>query len=445
MNKNKTINKIYEKKINTSLNSSSAKNKESILLTDRNLIPRRSNYSFYYCPNKSNNNSRRNINNQNIMNNKINNNNINKISSNNKIGIHKGFVIKNNSKKKVNNLPMVQRRPSRLYNESSIIKIQSIVRGYLLNKKLDKYLRYYIQINNAIQIIEKIFTRKIFHILKENKNNRKNYKFKNIYYSNKSQNASNNIEINIELQSKINELINEKKELQNNYENLKEFIKKYKELEIQNRLMRNEISKLKQKNNELLKQINQNKNPLFNNKIKMNIYKRYIIQKQNDMNINIISPKRFGIIYRKYDNLNKEIKQNNNNKDFFTLGSDGRDNEEIIQEEKIMNKLRILFNNKENKIKFILFKAFIKFYYNGLFNIMNIPLNPIIISNSKSKANIISRRYNSENSNNLINCMSIKTLSETSSIFTDKRPQNLEFENKMRTSNFLIEEENKRK
>ena len=70
---------------------------------------------------------------------------------------------------------------------------------------------------------------------------------------------------------------------------------------------------------------------------------------------------------------------------------------------------------------------------------MNIPIN---ISNSKSH----NRRYNnSENSNNLFNCMSIKTLSENSSIFTDRRGQNLEFESKMRTSNFLIEDENKKK
>ena len=440
MNKNRKINKIYEKKINTSLNSSLTNNTESILLTERKAIPRRSNYSFYYCPNNANKNANRkvNINNKNIKNN-------NKNNSNNKVDVKKGIVVKKNPQKIVNNLPKVKRKTSKIYNESSIIKIQSIIRGYLLNKKLDKYLRHYIQINNAIQIIEKKFLRKIFYILKENKNNKKNYKFKNIYYNNKRQNTYNNINIlnnnekNLELQSKINELINEKKELQNNYENLKQFIRKYKELENENKLMKNEINKLKQKNNELLTQLNQNRKALFNYNMKMNIYRRYTIQKQSDMNINIIAPKRFDIIFRKYNNTNKEIKKNENNKDFFTLGSDGRDNEEIIQEEKIINKLRILINKKENKIKFILFKAFTKWHYNGLINIMNIPIN---ISNSKTQ----NRRYNnSENSNNLFNCMSIKTLSENSSVFADRRGQNYEFENKMRTSNFLIDEGNKKK
>ena len=456
MNKNRKTNPIYEKKINTSLNSSSTNNNESILLTERKQIPRRTNYSFYYCPNNVNKNVNRyinknmnNKNNINIINDKKNyiNNSINYINNKNnnskidKTDINKPIVVKKNSKRKVNNLPKVQRRPSKLYNESSIIKIQSIVRGYLLNKKLDKYLRHYVQFNNAIKIIEKIFSRKIFSILKENKNIKKNYKFKNIYYSNKSQSTPNNInnEKNIELQFKINELINEKKELQNNYENLKEFIRKYKELEIENQLMKNEINILKQKNNELLIQLNQNKKTLYDYNIKMNIYRRYSIQKQRDMNINIIAPKRFDIIFRKYNNSGKEIKKNENNKDFFTLGSDGKDNEDIIQEEKIINKLRILLCKKEYRIKFILFKAFTKFYYNGLINIMNIPIN---ISNSKSH----NRRYNnSENYNNLFNCMSIKTLSENSSIFTDRRGQNLEFDNKMRTSNFLIEDENKKK
>ena len=149
MNKSRKINTIYEKKLNTSLNSSSAKHTERIHLTERKPIPRRSNYSFYYCPNNVKKNANRNINNKNIMNNNkknLNNSNIN-------ININKGIFIKNNSRKKVNNLPKVKRRPSKIYKESSIIKIQSIVRGYLLNKKLDKYLRHYIQINNAIQII----------------------------------------------------------------------------------------------------------------------------------------------------------------------------------------------------------------------------------------------------------------------------------------------------
>ena len=532
MNKNKNKNNnnsIYAKK-NNSINSSITNN-ESVILTERKPIPRRSNYSFYYC------------------------------SKNSKKNLNKGCVIKQkNSKKKINYLPKVQKRPSRQYNsdydynESSIIKIQSVVRGYLLNKKLDKYLRHYMHINGAIKILEKIINKKVFKVLKENKK-KKNYKFKNIYYTNKRQNSFNNsnsnrnnsnryntnrIEINrnnskrnnsnrnnsnlnnsnrnnlnrnnsnsnnlnrnnsnsnnsnrnnsnsnnsnrnnsnsnnsnrnnsirinsnlnnsfrknsnknncqknIELQCKINELITEKIELQNNYENLKEFIRKYKELEKQNESLKKEIEKLKQNNKELTTQLNNNKKNIPNNynnfNINRNKYKRYVIQRQND--IKIISPKRVDLIYKKY-NPNKEIQKCEKN-DFFTLGTDGKDNEEIYLEKESLkvNKLKYLIKKKENNIKYKLFKSFVKFYYNGICNqnIMNFPIN---IANNRSPKNTINRRYNTGENNNLFNCVSIKTLSDNSSVFTEKRcHNNLDaIDNKMVTSNFFFEEDNKKK
>ena len=414
MNKNKRNNTIYGIKTNYSQNSSITNNSESLFNTERKDIPRKSNYSFYYCPKNYQNNN------------------------------NECFFNKNNSKRKTNYLPIVQRKSNRQYNESSIIKIQSVIRGYLLNKKLDKYLRHFMKINNAIKIIEKIFIKQLIEVLKRNKRNRKNYNFRNIYYSKRNDsinsiNKNQNLENNIELQTKINELINEKKELQNNYDNLKEFIKKYKELEKQNQALKNEIEKLKEKNNELLVQLNKNKRPLFN--YNLNKYKRYVIQKQKELNI--ISPKNVDIIYRKY-NLNKEIKLCDNKNGFFTLGIDGKENEEIEEKESLKkNELRFLVKNKENQIKFKLFKSFVKFYFNGLCGqkIMNIPIN---LNNGNSNTFFMNRRYINYD-NNLLNCMSIKTLSDNSSIITENKSKILELDNKMVKSNFCVDEYNKKK
>ena len=41
--------------------------------------------------------------------------------------------------------------------------------------------------------------------------------------------------------------------------------------------------------------------------------------------------------------------------------------------------------------------------------------------------------------------MSIKTLSDNSSIFTERKSQNIQIENKLVTSNFLVEDDNKNK
>jgi len=420
-NKKNNNKSIYEKKINNSLNNSLTNiNNESVNLTERKTIQRRSNYCLHY------------------------NRNNNKQSKGN-------LISHNNSKRKLNNLPKVQRKSSKNikdnhYKESLIIKIQSVIRGYLLNKKLDKYLRQYIQINGWIKRIEYIFKKKLFICLKHIRTNkRRNYSFKNIYHSNnnKRNNTPNNVnkEKNAELQIKINELINEKIELQKNYENLKEFVRKYKELEKENKEIKNENEKLKLKNKELLTKLNANKKNIFN--YNLNKYKRFSIQ--NQINLNIISPKRVDLIYRKY-NLNKEIKKNNKN-DFFTLGT-GNDDVEQDEKDELLKicKLKCLLKNKENNIRFILFKSFVKFYCNALHN-QNIMSIPIDISNIKSNISSINKRYNhnTETSNNLFNCMSIKTLSDNSSIFTERKSQNMQIENKLVTSNFLIEDENKNK
>lgn len=423
INKNKNRNRknyyINEKKYNNSFNSSSTNNNESVNLTERKTIQRRSNYCLYY--NRNNNNLK-----------------------------NKRYIKHNKSKIKINELPKVQRISSKKYNESLIIKIQSVIRGYLLNKKLDKYLRQYIRIKEGIKFIELIYKRKILNLLKhirKNKNKRNNYCFRNIYYSNKRNNTptNSNKDKNIELQSKINELINEKMELQNNYESLKEFIRKYKELEKENKEIKNENVKLKLKNNELLTKINLNKQPLFN--YNLNKYKRYSIAKQ--INIDIISPKRVDLIYRKY-NLNKEIKKDTKN-DFFTLGMGNDD--EIEKEENNdalkIYKLKYLFIKKENNIKFILFKYFIKLYYNALYN-QNILSIPIGFSNYKTNMNIINKRYNqnydsSNNLNNVFHYMSIKTLSDNSSVITERRSQNKQNDSKLVASNFYMEDDIKNK
>ena len=412
INKNKQNHSINENKINNSLNSSLTNNNESVNLTDRKTISRTSNYCFYY---KRNNNNQQNNN----------------------------YIIGyNNSKKRINNLPKVQRKPSKKYNESLIIKIQSIIRGYLLNKKLDKYLRHYIKISDGIKKIAFIFKNKIFSFLKQlQKDKTNNYAFKNIYHTNKRNNTNItniNKEKNVELQYKINELINEKIELQNNYDNLKEFVRKYKELEKENKILKNENKILKQKNNELLSKLNYNKEPLFNYNIHK--YKNYTIQEQ--ISLNIISPKRVDLIYRKYN-----IKNNNKN-DFFTLGTGNDD--EIEQEEKNNEsykkyKLKYLVNKKENKNKFLLFKYFFKFYYNGIYNQQFIEI-PIHI-NRKVNVNVNSfnKRYNggSGDSNILFNGMSIKTLSDNSSIITDRKSL-IPIENKLFSNNFM-EDDNKNK
>ena len=420
-NKNKKNKAIYQKKINNSINSSLTNiHNESVNLTERNTIPRRSNYCLHY--NRNNN----------IKN--------------------KGYIIShNNSKRKLNNLHKVQRKSSKIikdnhYKESLLIKIQSIIRGYLLNKKLDKYLRQYMHINDGIKRIEFIFKKKYFNFIKHiRRSKRKNYSFKNIYHSNKNKRnnipSNSNKEKNVELQFKINELIHEKIELQNNYDNLKEFVRKYKELEKENKEIKNENEKLKLKNKELLTKLNANKKNIFN--YNLNKYKRFSIQ--NQINLNIISPKRVDLIYRKY-NLNKEIKKNNKN-DFFTLGTGNDDVEQDEKDELLkISKLKCLLKNKENNIRFILFKSFVKFYYNALHN-QNIMSIPVDISNIKSNISSINKRYNhnTETSNNLFNCMSIKTLSDNSSIFTERKSQNMQIENKLVTSNFLIEDDNKNK
>ena len=424
MNKNKNGKNITnDKAINTSFNNSIINNNESIInYTERKIIPRRTNYSFYYS---NSNHSKKN-------NNIINRNQIKNVGT-----------FQNNSKKKINYLPKVQRKISKRYDLSSIIKIQSIIRGYLLNKKLDKYLRHYAKLNNGIKLLEKKYKRNLFNNLKKIRQYKKYNISKNTFY-NKKKYSTNNIknEKNIELQYKINELINEKKELQNNYQNLKEFIRKYNELEKENQELKNEIIKLKQKNNELLFPSNKNRN--FYTNYNFNKYKRYIIQKQNELSI--ISPKKFDLIYKKYT-INKRY---DNICEFFTLGNDGKDNEEIIQSEKKVslkaNKLRNLVKNKENKKKYILLKYFMRFYYKGICY-QNIFYNPLLSNNIKSMSPIseLIKKYNNESQNNLYNCMSIKTLSDNSSVFTERRGQNIDLDNRNLYSNNLIEEDYKRK
>ena len=405
MNKNK-LKKSREKEINKTSNDL-LKYNEKIILTERVPMPRRCNYSFYY------NSHYNNIRKKNISKNTYDYKNNNK--QNEQINIGQKYP-----QKKINNLPKVQRKPTSKYNESAIIKIQSVIRGYLLNKKLDKYLRHYLHISEGVKIIENIFKRKVILVLKNIKIDKRYYISNTSFYSKRNSNSKNiSNEKNLELQFKINELINEKKELKNNYENLKEIIRKYNELIKEKQEMQKEIDILKQKNNELSMQLNNTNKSFYNNNKKKII--KFIVQKQTD--INIIVPKRVDLIYPKFNHKKFE-----NKNDYFTLGTEYKENDEANQPNIIesirMNKLKYLIQKKETANKFILLKYFIKFYFLGMSYIVN--MNIPIRSSRGNVLNLINRRYNNEISNFFSNNnMSIKTLSDNSSFITDRKSQNL--------------------
>ena len=408
MNKNK-IKKSREKEINKTSNDLMKYN-EKITLTERVPMPRRCNYSFYY-------NSRYN----NIRKKNINKNTYD--CRNNSKQNEQANIGQKYPQKKINNLPKVQRKASQKYNESAIIKIQSVLRGYLLNKKLDKYLRHYLHISEGIKIIENIYKRKVILILKNSKINKRYYLSNNLFYSKRNSNSKNiSNEKNIELQFKINELINEKKELKNNYENLKEIIRKYNELIKEKQEMQKEIDILKQKNNELSIQLNNTNKFFYNNNKKKTL--KFIVQRQTD--INIIMPKRVDLIYPKFNHKKFESKN-----DYFTLGTENKENEEAYQPNNIdsirMNKIKYLIQKKDATNKFILLKYFIKFYFLGMSNIVN--MNIPIRSSRGNMIHLINRRYNNESSNFFSNNnMSIKTLSDNSSFITDRKSQNFQQE-----------------
>ena len=398
---NNIINEIYinknknniSKKNNLSLTNSINRNEQKVKgmnLTERNSFQRRNNYIYHYFTN-------------------------NESFKNTTAYIKKEPNTQRNIiKKKVNNLPKVNKKKVNNYNETFIIKIQSVFRGYLLNKSLDKILRHYINIKAADKIIKNIYIKKIFELLKNIKQ-WKRYLHQNIYYNRNRNNSSNRSlnknkdYLNKELQFKINELINEKNELQSNYKNLKEFMNHYKLLIIENTEMKKEIDNLKQKLNLLLG--NERNHKINKNKI----------QKQKD--IKIIGAQ------------NIHLNQNSNINEFFTLGKELNDNQKDINE-LTKYKLKYLLKNKELKTKNLLHKYFYKLYYYDFFN-------PNIKSNKKNNnVCVINKRYNNiENQNNMVTHISIKTLSDNSSIFNDGKWKNLSIINPLN----MTDEENKRK
>ena len=398
---NNIINEIYinknknniSKKNNLSLTNSINRNEQKVKgmnLTERNSFQRRNNYIYHYFTN-------------------------NESFKNTTAYIKKEPNTQRNIiKKKVNNLPKVNKKKVNDYNETFIIKIQSVFRGYLLNKSLDKILRHYINIKAADKIIKNIYIKKIFELLKNIKQ-WKRYLHQNIYYNRNRNNSSNRSlnknkdYLNKELQFKINELINEKNELQSNYKNLKEFMNHYKLLIIENTEMKKEIDNLKQKLNLLLG--NERNHKINKNKI----------QKQKD--IKIIGAQ------------NIHLNQNSNINEFFTLGKELNDNQKDINE-LTKYKLKYLIKNKEFKTKNLLHKYFYKLYYYDFFN-------PNLKSYKKNNnVCLINKRYNNiENQNNMVTHISIKTLSDNSSIFNDGKWKNLSIINPLN----MTDEENKRK
>ena len=281
-------------------------------------------------------------------------------------------------------------------------------------------MRHYLHISEGIKIIENIYKRKVILFLKNMKINKRYCISNNSFYSKRNSNSKNiNNEKNLELQVKINELINEKKELKNNYENLKEIIRKYNELIKEKQEMQKEIDILKQKNNELSMQLSNTNKSFYSNSKKKTI--NFIVQRQTD--INIIVPKRVDLIYPKFNHKKFE-----NKNDYFTLGTEYKENDEANQinniESKKMNKIQYLIQKKEITYKFILLKYFLKFYFLGMINIVN--MNIPIRSSRGNMLHLINRRYNNESSNFFSNNnMSIKTLSDNSSFITDRKSQNL--------------------
>lgn len=398
---NNIINEIYinknknniSKKNNLSLTNSINRNEQKVKgmnLTERNSFQRRNNYIYHYFTN-------------------------NESFKNTTAYIKKEPNTQRNIiKKKVNNLPKVNKKKVNDYNETFIIKIQSVFRGYLLNKSLDKILRHYINIKAADKIIKNIYIKKIFELLKNIKQ-WKRYLHQNIYYNRNRNNSSNRSlnknkdYLNKELQFKINELINEKNELQSNYKNLKEFMNHYKLLIIENTELKKEIDNLKQKLNLLLG--NERNHKINKNKI----------QKQKDIKI--------------IGTQNIYLNQNSNINEFFTLGKELNDNQKDINE-LTKYKLKYLIKNKELKTKNLLHKYFYKLYYYDFFN-------PNIKSNKKNNnVCVINKRYNNiENQNNMVTHISIKTLSDNSSVFNDGKWKNLSIINPLN----MTDEENKRK
>ena len=385
---------------NKSFNNKDDKILKSMNLSERNSIQRKSNYTYHYL---------------------INNDKIKKTYNEKRNNQNRAII-----KKRVNYLPKVKKKIYDEYNEFYIIKLQSVIRGYLLNKRLDKILRFYINIKEAIEIIKRFYKRKIFKIILIFKK-KKRYQHQNFFYCKKRNYSKlNNMKDNdnIQLQLKINELINEKKELQTNYKNLKEFMNKFNQLIAEKAEMIQEINKLKQtikalQNTKELNKINKNKT-------------KYIIQKQN--NLNIINK---DII----NHAKKENKKNQGLNAFLYLDNTKDINKQILNDKNELKqcKMKCLIKNKDNKMKNILNKYFYKFYYLGLINNMN------KIENNKPKISVINRRYNVynniENHNNFIPHISIKTLSDNSSVFNDAKGKSLS----IITGYNMTEEDNKRK
>ena len=300
---NNIINRIYMNK-NKNIKKDNELDVEKNILSDRRHIPRRNNYTFYYSTTNA-------------------------------------FKFKTT---KINNLPKVKKIANKNYNIDSIVKIQAVFRGYILNKKLDTYLRNYSSINKGVKIIQKIIYKRLFVLIK------KFNKVKKYYYNRDTNSPKNQIENkNIELQSKIDELINEKRELQNNYKSLKEFMQKYQELLKINQKMKSQIDILTQKNQNLT-----GGGGHFDQK--------FCFQIQNQNNFNII---------RNKDDTYQSIKFNdnsNNINEFLTLGKDGNEKSEGDNEkgELKINKLKILIKNKENRMKIKLMKNFTKFLIKGI-------------------------------------------------------------------------------
>ena len=416
---NNIINQIYINKNNNKTKTDflqlkqtinkSEDNQDQLNLTERNSIKRRINYVYHYSTNNDSNRYQ--------------------TSYQEKDKEKEPKNIRANLIKKVNNLPKVikEYKDKNKYNEILVIKIQSAIRGYLLNKRLDKILRNYINIKEANIIIKRFYKRKIFKIIFRKKQI-KRYVHQNIYYLKKrnySKNKiysknNNNKNENIHLQIKISELIKEKNELQTNYKNLKEFMDRYKQLITEKAQMLQEIDKLRKINNRLLKMQRESRE-------KNSIYK---IQKQNNLTI----------ISHNISNQNKESKKYQNINSFLISGKKSKDNKfEISDNKNELKKYRLkyLIKIKENKVNNILYKYFFKFYYNCLINSKN------LIENKKPKINVINRRYNNfdNNQNNALPYISIKTLSDNSSVFNDAKGKNLN----IITSFNINDEENKKK
>ena len=226
-------------------------------------------------------------------------------------------ILKKKKRLIINKGALLQRKNNM---EKSIIKIQSVFRGYLTRKKFYSLINNCIRIKNGINILQKIFSTHKYILLNILKKNNK--------ISSRTTNLRNNIAIN--QKSNQNNSLNKLKIIENHFKN--------PNIDIYNKIIIN----IQKKNN-----VN-NKNIVFQRKYIL----KYLFNKKESKIKEIMK-----INFEKY-------KKNALNKN-----SQESQKEEFIPniEELKIKKLRDIVRKKIYKIKEVMHRVFIKYYYSSLY------------------------------------------------------------------------------